>query len=68
MLDINRMIYNTNSNALHRSAIFPETYTVSVLRIYTNDVHTGYVRLIREKDDTEQRLSDLHTLTDETMH
>jgi len=46
----------------------PQTYTGSVVRIYTDDIHTGYVRLIREKNNTELQLSDLYPLTGETRH
>jgi len=46
MLDIDRMTYNNNGYALHRSVTVPETYTGSIIRIYTDDAHTGYVRLI----------------------
>jgi len=68
ILDIDRMIYNTNHYAAHQSATLPESYTGGIVRINTDDVHTGYVRLIREKDNAELRLSDLYQLTSEIMH
>ena len=42
-----------------------ETYQGSIIRIYTDDVHTGYVRLIREKYNTELLWSDLGKLNGE---
>jgi len=68
MLDIDKMIYTSSRYAVHRFVTLPETYTGSIVRIYTDDVHTGYVRLIREEDNTELQLSDLCTPTDETRH
>jgi len=67
MLDMDTM-YTTSHYAVHRSVTSPETYTGSIVGIYTDDVHIGYVRLIREKDNTELQLSDLRTLTDEIIH
>jgi len=68
LLDIDRMHYNTSHYAAHRSVTLPEAYTGSVVRIYTDDVHTGYVRLIKEKDNTELQLSDLTSWTGGTRH
>jgi len=37
--------------------------------VYSEDIHAGYVRLIRERQNTELLLSDLHKLNaDETLH
>jgi len=68
MLDIDKMIYTPACCAVYRSVCLPETFTGRVMRIYTDDVHTGYVRLIKEKDNTELLLSELYTLTDKTRH
>jgi len=62
MLDMDAMTYNSSRHAVHRSVTFPESYTGSIVKIYTDDVHTGYVRLIREKDNTELQLSDVYPL------
>jgi len=65
MLDVDRIIYETSHYTAHRSETLPETYTGSKIRIYTDDVQAGYVRLISEEEDTtELLLSDLYTLTD----
>jgi len=70
MLDMDRMTCNTNRYALHRSGTLIKTFTGSIIRIYTDDVHTGYVRLIREEYNTELRLYDLlpSSLTDKVIH
>ena len=69
MKDIDEMTYRTACYAANRSVCFPETYQGSIIRIYTDDVHTGYVRLIRERDNTELQLSHVWTLTgNETLH
>ena len=60
MSDLDQMMTLTSLSAANRSVEFSETYQGSIIRIYT---HTGYVRLIREKDNTELQLSDLYTLT-----
>jgi len=41
MLDIDQMHYSTYHFAANRSVNLPETYTGSIIRIYTDDVHTG---------------------------
>jgi len=53
MLDVDKMIYDTRRYAFHRSVSVPQAYNGSVIRIYTDDVHAGYVRLIEEKTNTE---------------
>jgi len=63
-LDIDIMYYTSFHYVFDRSVILPETYTGSVLGIYTDNVHTGYVRLIKEKDNKELLMSDLRTLTE----
>jgi len=67
MLDIDIMTYDTSHYAAHRSVTMPGMYDGSALRIYTDDVHYGYVRLIKEKDNTELRLSDLFTMDDDVV-
>jgi len=68
-LDIDRMVYDGSRFALNLSVIVPETYNGRILRIYTDDVHTGYARLVNEIDNTEARLSDIHTQIDgKTLH
>jgi len=70
MLDVDAMLYSISKYTAHyRSTTLPDTYTGSIVRIYTDDVHAGYVRLIREKDNTELQLSDLHSMIgDVTQH
>jgi len=69
LLDQDIMMYTTKGYAVHRFLTLSESYTGSVIRIYTEDVHTGYVRLIREKYNTELRRSDLRIVTDDdTIH
>jgi len=63
-LDIDRMVYDSSRFAFNRSVTVPESYNGRILRIYTNDVHTGYARLVNEIDNTEARLSDIHTEID----
>ena len=59
----------TSQYAANNSVKFPETYHGSIIRMYTDDVHTGYVRLIKEKDSSELHLSDLYELKgDETRY
>jgi len=53
MLDADMMIYETRHYAFHRSVIVPPAYTGSIIRIYTDDMHSGYVRLIQEESNTE---------------
>jgi len=79
IIDIDKMTLRTEFNALDRqidntfdlSSTFTNEYSNSVIRIYTNDehtsydVHTGYVRLIREKENTELLLSDIINFADD---
>jgi len=54
VLDIDRMIYRTSLYAFSRGRVVgAEEYTGEVIRIYTQDVHVGYARLINEKSNTE---------------
>ena len=62
LFDMDGMLHVNNLYAGHRLKLLPETYSGNVIRIYTDDTHTGYVRLIREKDNTELQLSDLAKL------
>ena len=69
MMDFDQMITLTSSLAANCFVEFPETYQGSSIRIYTDDVHTDYLILIREKDNTELQLSDMYILTsDDTSH
>jgi len=63
-MDVDIMIYSTSRYAFHRSASLPESYNGSVIRIYSDVIglHTGYVWLIQEKNNSEQMRSDLYTL------
>ena len=54
-IDSDRMTYANCHYATYQSIPFPETYLGSVIRIHTDDVHTGYVKLVREEDNTELR-------------
>ena len=58
------MLYSNHNYAYFPSVTFPKTYNSQFasrdIRIYTDDVHTGYVRLIKGKDNTELLMSDLH--------
>jgi len=64
MLDVDRMIIDTSMYAAPDYLTLPAVFNGSLIRIYTEDVglHTGYVRLIQEKDKKELRLDDLHKL------
>jgi len=53
MLDVDLMVSNTRQYAFHRSVTVPPAYTGGIIRIYTDDVHPGYVRLIQEENNTE---------------
>jgi len=58
------MKFSTYRNAAHLSVMMPETYIGGFVRIHTEGVHVGYARLIREKENIELQLSDLHVLAD----
>ena len=45
MTDVGVMVYLTSSSAANCSVEYPDTYQGSIIRIYTDDVHTGYVKL-----------------------
>jgi len=66
-LDIDAMVFDSFHHAFNRSVTLPETYTGGIIRIYTDDVHTGYARLIREKDNTELLLSDFCSPNEDEM-
>ena len=73
MLDTDQMFYNTGDYATYPSVTFPKAYNTHYdslrIRIYTQDVHAGYVRLIMEIDNRELLISDLHKpISDETIH
>jgi len=70
LLDADQMIYNTSQYAAYPISVdVPEAYNGRIVRICTDDIHIGYVRLIREKDNSELLKSDLCTLDgDESMH
>jgi len=67
MFDIDGMSYDTSRYAFQCSVTLPETYNGSNIRLDTNGVHAGYVRLIKENNNQEQELllSDLHTQDNE---
>ena len=45
MIDADYMMYVISSSVANRAVEFPDTYQGSIIRIYTDDVHTGYVKL-----------------------
>ena len=52
--DVDTMDYDLENYAFPLKQRVPETFRRSVLRILShNDMHPGYVRLIRESDNTE---------------
>ena len=65
MSDMDVMHYDSFRLATKRSGSYPDTYCGAGIRIYTDDVHAGYVRLIKESSNTELLLSDLYTLKDD---
>jgi len=68
MLDIDTMSYNTAHYAFSFSHRVPDEYIGDTVRICTEDVHAGYVRLIREKSNTEDELKEFCNISDKTMH
>jgi len=52
-LDLARMTYKTYRYAFPRPVLVPETYAGEVLRIYTDNLHPGFLRLIQEKIEPE---------------
>ena len=53
MLDSDMMSYTRSLCAADRSVCFPDVYHGCIMRIYTENIHPGYVKLIREKDNIE---------------
>ena len=68
MLDEDEMSYNTAHSALGTSQGAPDTYNGRVLRIITNDAHTGYATLICERNKTEVILRDLCKISNRVIH
>jgi len=52
------MNFDNYTYAAHQSVTFPKIYNGWIIRIYTDNVHTGYVRLIKEKTNKELQLSE----------
>jgi len=68
-LDIDRMTYKSSNYAFNRSVVLPESYNGSIVRIYTDEVHTGYVRLIEENGSIEFLPCDWYALNEgDTIH
>ena len=73
MLDVDLMWYNTVYYATYPSVPFPKAYNSQYdslrIRIYSQDVHAGYVKLIKEIDNRELLMNDLYEPTgEETIH
>jgi len=68
MLDTDIMSYKTAHCAFSYSHRVPNIYSGDIVRVCTEDVHVGYVRLICEKSNTELQLKELGELADKTMH
>jgi len=57
-LDVDQMLYNASPYAFTRSQSVPSTYMGQIVTIDTENIHIGYVRLIKEPDNTELLLTD----------
>jgi len=68
-LDMDKMLFGFSQSTVSRSQLVPEAYTGDIVRIYTDNIHTGYVKLINEIDNTELLNSHQYELADdETLH
>ena len=59
LIDIDIMGYSTAMYAFPCGQPVPETYCGTVIRIYTDNIHVGYCRLIKEDSDEELTLREL---------
>jgi len=68
MLDYDEMSYSAAQYAFPYSHRVPDIYSGTIVRVCTEDVHAGYVRLIWERNNTEVELKALINQSERTMH
>ena len=59
MLDMDLMMHFNHFYAGQQSVEFPENYHGQIIRLYTDQVHAGYARLIKEGDNTEVQIDEV---------